>query len=216
MSQPSLTVDVVSDVVCPWCFVGKRQLARALALRPDVAVTVRWRPYQLDPTIPPGGLDRREYMLAKFGNLDRLQEVHARLIELGGALGIDFHFDGITRSPNTLDAHRLIRWAAQSGAQEAIVERLFNLYFVEGSDVGDRNVLCAAAEAAGLDAAAVAARLAGEDDRASVVTEIAEAARIGVTGVPFFIFAGRYALSGAHPAETLASIIDKILVDTDA
>lgn len=211
MPQHALTIDVVSDVVCPWCFVGKKNLGRALALRPDLAATVRWRPYQLDPTIPPGGLDRRDDMIAKFGSLDRVAGTHARLTELGRGLGIDFHFDRITRAPNTLDAHRLVRWAAEGEQQDSLVERLFSFYFVEGRDIGAAAVLREAAEAAGLDGGEIEARLASDLDRQAIADEIAEATRIGVTGVPFFIFEGRYAVSGAHPPETLASAIDKAL-----
>ena len=146
-----LTIDVVSDVVCPWCYLGEKRLEAALAeeTRP---VALRWRPYQLDPTIPPGGLDRAEYMERKFGRDGRLKSIHDHLVRLGAEVGLSFAFDRIERAPNTLDAHRLIRWAASAGTQRDVVDRLFRAYFVEGRDVGDRAVLLDVAAASGLDA----------------------------------------------------------------
>ncbi len=147
----ALTIDVVSDVVCPWCYLGEKRLDLALAdeSRP---VTLRWRPYQLDPTIPEGGLDRVEYMERKFGRDGRLKSVHDQLVRLGAEVGISFAFDRIERAPNTLDAHRLIRWAGSAGSQREVVDRLFRAYFVEGRDIGDRAVLLDVAAASGLDA----------------------------------------------------------------
>jgi len=165
-------IDVVSDAVCPWCFVGKRRLEAALGQTGEAGVSVRWRPYQLDPTIPAEGLDRRAYMKAKFRDDSRLAEVHDRLKALGAEVGIQFDFDAIARAPNTLDAHRLIRWAAEAGAQDQVVERLYSDYFEKGRDIGDVEVLVAAAEACGLDDAEVRAHLAGEDGIADVRTEI--------------------------------------------
>ena len=143
----NVIIDVVSDAVCPWCFVGKRRLEAALEQTGEDGVSVRWRPYQLDPTIPAEGLDRRAYMKAKFRDDSRLAEVHDRLKALGAEVGIQFDFDAIARAPNTLGAHRLIRWAEQAGAQDQIVERLFSDYFEKGRDIGDVEVLVAAAEA---------------------------------------------------------------------
>ncbi len=197
-----LAVDVVSDVVCPWCYLGEKRLEAALAeeTRP---VALRWRPYQLDPTIPPGGLDRAEYMERKFGRDDRLKSVHDHLARLGAEVGISFAFDRIERAPNTLDAHRLIRWAAPADAQRQVVDRLFRAYFVEGRDVGDRVVLLDVATASGLDAEIVDKRLAEGADVDAVRREIAEAQAIGVTGVPFFIFAGRVGVPGAQDVTLL-------------
>src|SRR5271163_423932 len=201
-TEPSeMNIEVVSDVVCPWCYVGKRRLEAALAQSDDAAVAVRWRPFQLDPTIPSQGLDRRAYMRAKFRDDARLAEVHARLRAVGAEVGIDFDFEAISRSPNTLDAHRLIRWAAASGVQDAVVERLFSAYFEQGRDIGDRSVLAEVAGESGMSAEDVAAQLAGDDDIGAVRGEIAQAQAIGVTGVPFFIFASRLAVSGAQGAE---------------
>ena len=145
-----LTIDIVSDVVCPWCYVGEKRLEEALAEEAG-PVAVRWRPYQLDPTIPEAGLDRAEYMEKKFGNSGRVKSAHDNLTRLGAEVGLPFAFDKIKRSPNTLDAHRLIRWAASAGVQAKVVDRLFKAYFVEGRDIGDRNVLLAIAGECGLD-----------------------------------------------------------------
>ena len=196
-----LTIDVVSDVVCPWCYLGKRRLEAAIAQSGE-AVEIRWRPYQLDPNIPAEGVERRAYMEKKFGKGDGLAEAHV-LTALGTAVGIDYRFDAITRAPNTLDAHRLIRWAADAGAQDAMVERLFKLYFEEGRDISDRALLAAVAGEAGLDAAAVAEALADGRDLEAVRGEIDQAQRIGVSGVPFFIFAGKFGVPGAQEASVL-------------
>jgi predicted DsbA family dithiol-disulfide isomerase len=153
-ADETLTIDVVSDVVCPWCYLGEKRLEAALAGEPQ-PVAVRWRPYQLDPTIPKGGLDRAEYMAKKFGRDGRLQSIHDNLTRLGTELGVPFAFDKIKRSPNTLDAHRLIRWALSAGVQGKVVDRLFEAYFVEGRDIGDRGVLIEIASECGLEGALV-------------------------------------------------------------
>ena len=197
-----LTIDVVSDVVCPWCYVGEKRLEAALAEAPQ-PVALRWRPYQLDPTIPEGGLDRAEYMEKKFGKSGRLQSVHDNLTRLGADVGIPFAFDKIKRAPNTLDAHRLIRWANSAGVQGKVVDRLFRTYFVEGRDIGDPAVLIDIASECGLDARLVEKLLAEEADVDLVREEIAQAQAIGVTGVPFFIFAGRLGVPGAQDPSVL-------------
>ena len=210
-----LTIDVVSDVVCPWCYLGEKRLELALAEAPETAV-VRWRPYQLDPTIPDGGLDRREYMEKKFGKSGRLKEAHDHLVRLGAEVGLDFHFDRITRSPNTLDAHRLIKWAASGGVQREVVDRLFRAYFVDGRDIGDRAVLIDIARETGLDASVVATLLAEGADKDEVRRAIAEAQAIGVTGVPFFIFAGRLAVPGAQEPAVLRRAMAEARARTEA
>ena len=199
---PPLVVDIVSDVVCPWCFVGKRRLEQAIAASPELAVTVRWHPYQLDPTIPPGGLDRMDYMNNKFGAA-RYAEIAARITAVGTEVGIPFRFADIKRSPNTMDAHRLIRWADSAGLQGAMKERLMQAFFVEAQDIGDHGVLVALAEEVGMEGAVVGRLLAGDADKDKVREEVETAQKIGVTGVPFFIFAQKLAVSGAQPAEVL-------------
>ena len=204
-----LQIDIVSDVVCPWCYVGKRNLEAALANLPDMTTAVHWRPYQLDPTIPPGGIDRRTYLARKFG--DRVPEIYARITGVGKDIGIDFAFDKIGRSPNTLDAHRLIRWAWAAGVQDRVVDALFRAYFIDGADIGDVDVLVALAKTAGMDDAVVR-RLLGENaDKSDVESDIAQAQSLGVTGVPFFILDGRIGLSGAQPPDVLSQAIRKAI-----
>jgi predicted DsbA family dithiol-disulfide isomerase len=203
----SLTIDVVSDVVCPWCYVGKKRLERALAQEAGEPVTVHWRPYQLDPSIPEGGVERRAYMLNKFGDTGRVEAAHERLKALGAEEGIAFAFDKIARAPNTLDAHRLIRWAFVTGAQGQVVDRLFKLYFEEGRDIGDRALLIETARECGMDAEVVEKLYAEGADESEVRAEIDEAQRLGVTGVPFFIFAQRFGVPGAQDAEVLSGAI---------
>jgi len=203
-----LEIDVISDVVCPWCYLGKRKLDAAMKQVEAFAYDVRWRPFQLDPTIPPEGIARSEYMSRKFGP-EKIAAIHARLEEAGQEEGLSFAFDKITRSPNTLDAHRLIRWAQPIGKQSDIVERLFNLYFVEGQDIGDRNVLIDVARQAGLDVDLITRLFVEGVDIVPVQEEISTAARMGISGVPFFIFGGKYAVSGAQPVDALVGVIWK-------
>ncbi len=213
MSEPvSISVDVVSDVVCPWCFIGQKRLDKAIGTVEGVDVHVSWRPFQLDPTIPAQGKDRREYMLAKFGSEERIRDIHARIEPLGAAEGIAFDFDAIKVAPNTLDAHRVIRWAGPAGeaVQNRLVRRLFQLNFEEGANLGDAAVLIKAAREAGMDASVVETMLATDADKEAVRTEIATASRMGITGVPCFLIEGKYAVMGAQDAETLADAIRQI------
>jgi len=206
MSEP-LVIDIVSDVVCPWCYVGKKHIEKALANMPDIDAVVRWHPFQLDPSIPAEGYDRKAYMAKKFGDGGQLKAAHERLEALGNSNGIAFQFDAISRSPNTLDAHRLIRWADEAGVQDAVVSSLFQSYFEEGLDIGDSSILAFIAGKAGMDSDLVAARLETDMDVESIRSEIAEAGRIGVSGVPFFILAQKLAVSGAQPSEVLMDAI---------
>lgn len=212
MSPLPVTIDVVSDVVCPWCYVGRARLIKALEAVPEIAVELRWRPFQLDPTIPPEGKDRQTYLMDKFGDEERIHQMHAQIDELGRAEGIDFNFDAIRTSPNTLNAHRVIRWAAtaEPGVQDQLVGRLFALYFEEGADIGDPAILIQAARDASMDAAVVETLLATDADRAEVEQEIATAQQMGVTGVPCFLLEGRYAVMGAQEADTLADAIRQV------
>ena len=207
--QTPLAVDIVSDVVCPWCFIGKRRLEKAIAIS-DVKPAIRWRPFQLDSTIPPEGKNRRAYLEAKFGSPERIRQMHENVAAAGRGEGIPFAFERIAVSPNTLDAHRLIRWSAEAGLQDKIVEALFSAYFLQGRNIGDRAVLAEIAAGSGMNRDQIAARLASGEDRESVRGEIAEAQRIGVTGVPTFILDGRYGLVGAQPAEEIAAAFAKI------
>ncbi|MER8403399.1 DsbA family protein [Mesorhizobium sp. M0185] len=209
--ESSITVDVVSDVVCPWCFIGQKRLDKAIAAV-DIDVHIRWRPFQLDPTIPPEGKNRRDYMVAKFGSEHRIREIHARIEPLGEAEGISFAFDAIKVAPNTLDAHRLIRWAGTAGEaiQNRLVRRLFQLNFEEGANLGDHAVLIEAAREAGMDASVVETLLPTDADVEAVRTEIATASRMGVSGVPCFLLEGKYAVMGAQDADTLADALRQV------
>jgi predicted DsbA family dithiol-disulfide isomerase len=212
MSVNSIDVDVVSDVVCPWCFLGEKRLASAIATLKDIDVHVRWRPFQLDPTIPPEGKDRKAYMKAKFNDENRLRQIHANLVSLGGAEGIAFDFDAIKVSPNTLDAHRVIRWAGATGdaVQNRLVEELFARYFERGENTGDHRVLTEAARTAGMDAAVVETLLPTDADAEAMRAEIATASRMGISGVPCFLIEGKYAVMGAQDAAALADAISQV------
>jgi predicted DsbA family dithiol-disulfide isomerase len=204
-----MQIDVVSDTVCPWCFIGKHRLGRALAMRPDVPVQVFWRPYQLDPTIPREGVDRRAYLKAKFGDSPRTTAMGEAIRSEGAGEGIAFAFDRIAKSPNTLDSHRLIRWAGSAGVQDEVVEGLFKAYFVEGRDIGDVGVLAAVAAEAGMDAGLVAELLARDSDYSLVEREAGMANQMGISGVPTFIFDSKFMISGAREPEILVKIIDR-------
>ncbi|MCX7303953.1 MAG: DsbA family protein [Hyphomicrobiales bacterium] len=210
--KQNLRIDVVSDVVCPWCFLGQKRLDQAIASSPGVDVAVSWRPFQLDPTIPREGMDRAAYMRGKFGDGDGLRAAHARLESLGRAVGIDYAFDAIKVSPNTLDAHRVIRWAgaASPEVQNKLVRNLFRLYFEQGVNIGDHAALADAASDAGMDRAVVESLLASDADRDAVAEEAATAARMGVSGVPCFLFEGKYAVMGAQDVDTLVDAIRQI------
>lgn len=203
-----ITVDIVSDAICPWCFIGKRRFEQALAQVPkDVEVLVAWRPYQLNPDMPPEGMDRKTYLSTKFGGDARADEIYQRVREAGQTVGIDFDFRSIPRTPNTIDAHRLIGVAGRAGKQDAVVEALFRAYFLEGRDIGNRDVLADIAAAAGLEEKTIRDYLAGRDDVDRVGNEDAMARRMGIQGVPCFILNRKYAISGAQePAVFLEAI----------
>lgn len=204
-----IQLDIVSDVMCPWCYIGKRRLEQALKTVGDVEVEMRWRPFQLDPTLPPEGRDRTEYLETKFGGPERAREIYGRIKQAGLDEGLDFDFDAIGVSPNTIDAHRVIRWASNEGedVQDRLVERLFKVFFMEGGNIGDHAVLIAAAEDAGMDQSVVAALLATDQDKAEVSEEIAVAQQMGVTGVPCFIIDNKYAVMGAQEPDQIAGAI---------
>ena len=206
-----MQIDVISDTVCPWCFIGKRRLARAMAMRPAITFDVKWRPYRLDPTIPKGGTDRKAYMRAKFGEDPmKIVEMHKLIAAEGAKDGIEFDFGAIERRPDTLDSHRLIRWAEATGVQDEVVERLFIAYFENGEDIGDIRVLADIADISGMDGVEVAQMLEGDEDRALVEREDQIAHEMGVTGVPAMIFGNRLAVSGAREPELLVSVIDRV------
>jgi len=211
--RDAVVIDVVSDVVCPWCYIGKRKLEAALGelRRQDAAAepSVRWHPFQLNPDLPPQGIPRKTYLHAKFGGA-RAAEVYARVKAVGAEVGIAFDFDRIDIQPNTLAAHRLIAWAQErvnARLTSDLVERLFQAYFMQGRAIGEPDELAQIASEAGLDPAAARAMLASTENLAAVSAEDREARDVGINGVPFFIFNGSTALSGAHDPETLLQAI---------
>ena len=214
MLNTPLSIDIVSDVVCPWCYIGKRKLEAALArrVRDDAQrVQVRWLAFQLNPDIPAGGVDRRSYLEQKFGGPERAKQIYARIKAAGDEVGIAFDFERIVRQPNTVDAHRLTAWAQELDpvAADALVERLFRAYFIEGIDIGNIDALAALAGDAGFDATAARAWLASDSGRAAIEAEEQHSRALGVTGVPFFVFNQRLAVSGAQPPEVLLEAIEQ-------
>ena len=213
--KPKLRVDVVSDVMCPWCYIGKVNLDNAIQSVPELDIEVFWRPYQLDPTLPKEGKDRAEYLNNKFGGEEGARNVYSRIEQAGKALGINFDFNGIKVSPNTLDAHRIIRWAGGQGVdvQDRAVSRLFELYFLENAHIGRDETLVEVAEHAGLDPELVSNLLSGDADKAQVSAEVEDARNKGITGVPCFIVEGKYAVMGAQPADTLAQAFRQVAAE---
>jgi predicted DsbA family dithiol-disulfide isomerase len=210
----ALTIDVISDVVCPWCFIGKRHLESALASwrkdHPgDEQPQVRWHPFQLNPQLPHSGVPRAEYVANKFGGPQRAKEIYARVANAGARAGIAFDFDRITVQPNTLNAHRLIHHAGLSGKQDEIAEALFRAYFLEGADLSSDDTLADIAVRTGFDRDEVSTYLAGDEDKALIEDQDQHARSIGVEGVPFFIFNRRYAVSGAQPPEAILDVMAK-------
>ncbi|WEZ83491.1 DsbA family oxidoreductase [Rhizobium sp. 32-5/1] len=209
----TVTVDVVSDVVCPWCYLGKARLDRAIAdIADDIAVSVNWRPYQLNPDIPPEGVDHKAHLAAKLGGQTAVDRAHEMLEGLGRADGIAFDFEAVKISPNTLDAHRLMRWALTHGpdTQNTVATLLFKANFEEGRNVGDPEVLLDIAADAGMERPVIAALLASDADKDTVSAEIETARGMGVTGVPCFILDGQYAVMGAQSTEVLANALRDI------
>ena len=208
-TTPAMTtgrIDIISDAICPWCYIGKRQFERALPLLAADGLTfeVHWHAYQLNPDMPAEGVDRAEYRMKKFGSLERTRQMDARVAEAGAAVGLDIRHDLMRRTPNTVAAHRTIWLAGQMGVQDAVVEALFRGFFTEGRDIGDIATLIELAASAGLDAARVAAMLAGAEGRDEVLGEDEMARRSGIDGVPSFTMRGHVLFSGAVPAETMA------------
>ena len=210
--RESVRVDVVSDVMCPWCLIGKRRLEKAIELADELEWTVVWRPYQLDPTLPPEGKPRQQYLDEKFGR-ERATAFYERIKEEGVKEGIEFAFEKIKVSPNTLDAHRMLRWAvtASPAVQNMLKERLLTDYFIDGRDVSDHDVLLQAAHDVGLDAHKLKPLLESDLDIENVRQEIAYLQHIGVTGVPCYIFDEKLAVSGAQPPETLAAAARQVV-----
>jgi predicted DsbA family dithiol-disulfide isomerase len=210
----SFQIDIVSDVVCPWCFIGKRNLERALdqwrARYPDEVPIVRWHPFQLNPELPADGVPRKQYLEKKFGGPERAREIYARVSTAGKRAGIEFAFDAIQVQPNTVDAHRLMHYAGERGKQDAMAEALFRRYFEEGADLTDKAELADIAAQAGINRDDASTYLASDEDRALIEEQDRRARATGVQGVPFFIFNQRLALSGAQPPEIMVEALEKV------
>jgi predicted DsbA family dithiol-disulfide isomerase len=208
MTAP-LVIDVVSDVVCPWCFIGKKRLEKAIALRPDLAIEVRWHPYFLNDWVPRDGIGRDEYLTKKFGSPERYKGIAGRVVEAAAGEGLTYNPGGISRQPNTLDCHRLILWARNTGDAARMKQRLMELYFTEGADLTDREVLAKAAADCGMDANLTRELLASDRDIDRVTAEATEAKEMGIDGVPYFIFGGVMAVSGAQDPSYLADAMGR-------
>jgi predicted DsbA family dithiol-disulfide isomerase len=213
--QP-VRIDVVSDIVCPWCFIGKHRLEKAIALNPDIPVEVHWRPYFLNDWIPREGISREQYLTTKFGSPERYKGIAQRVSAAAAAEGLTYAMDKISRQPNTLDAHRLIRWADEIGKAAEMKQRLMDLYFTEGADLTSHAVLAQAAADIGLDAETTRKALATDKDVAEIEREALSAKEAGIDGVPCFIFGGKFAISGAQESDYLAEAIERMAQTADA
>lgn len=212
-ARPLLTVDLWADIACPWCWIGERRLQRALEQRPGVRVTLRWRPFLLQPDLPPEGMPWDRFAAAKFGGEDRIRAITAQVAAVGASEGIPFAFHRMTRAPHTLDAHRMVLEAQSRGRGAAMAEALFGAHFQGGRDLNDPEVLRDLAVGAGLPADAVEALLESEE-RADEVWESADVARrLGIQGVPFFVFGGRYGVSGAQAPDVLLGALDATVTE---
>lgn len=213
-------IDVISDVVCPWCFIGKRNLEQALetwrAKHQDQEPTVRWHPFQLNPQLPASGVPRKQYLENKFGGPERAKEIYARVLAAGKRAGIDFAFDAIQVQPNTINAHRMLQFAAERGKQDEMAEVIFRRYFLEGADLSNTQTLADIAHQAGLNREEAAAYLASDANSELIKEQDRRARAIGVEGVPFFIFNQRLALSGAQPPEVIVEAMEKALEEVAA
>jgi predicted DsbA family dithiol-disulfide isomerase len=203
-----MQLEIFSDTVCPWCYIGKRRLERALRERPMPDLAIRWRAFQLNPGMPAGGMDRRQYMAAKFGSAERAARLFDTVTRVGAEEGIRFSFDRITRTPNTMKSHRLLALAAQHGRQSQLLDRLFAAYFGEGRDIGQSAVLVEIGEESLLPRIEVESALSEDSPIGTTLAEDFLARRQGINGVPYFVFNGRFGLSGAQEPEALYHMFD--------
>ena len=203
-----MQIDVIFDTVCPWCFIGKRRLDSALAQRPHIEADINWHAFMLNPDMPPEGMDRRDYVKVKFGGESRSRRVHHAIGEAGRTVGISFAFDRIGRTPNTVDSHRLVRFAAETGRADAAIEALYYAYFLNGQDIGNRSVLFTIGDRLGLDGDALRDYLYSDRDVDDVNEQNARAHRLGISGVPSFVIDGEYSISGAQEPNIFLKLFD--------
>ncbi len=207
----TVKLDIMSDPICPWCYIGKTHLDKALAAVPNHPFVIEWHPFQLNPDLPDEGMDRREYLERKFGGKEGAVRAYAPVVEHAENAGLKIDFEGMTRTPNTLDAHRLIHWAGIEGKQNAVVDALFHAYFVEARDFGDHEVLADIADSVGMDAAVVLKLLQSDADREDIRTRDTHSREMGVNSVPTYIVANQHAVPGAQPPELWGKVIDEIM-----
>lgn len=207
----TVKLDILSDPICPWCYIGKTNLDKALASVPAHPFVIEWHPFQLNPDMPEGGMDRREYLERKFGGKEGAVKAYAPVVEHAEKAGLNINFEAMKRTPNTLDAHRLIHWAGIEGKQNDVVDALFDAYFVQGRDIGDHEVLADIADSVGMDAAVVLKLLKSDADRDDIRKRDAHSREMGVNSVPTFIVANQHAVPGAQPPELWAQVIDEIM-----
>jgi predicted DsbA family dithiol-disulfide isomerase len=203
-------LDIISDPICPWCYIGKSKLDRALEKHPEHDLVIEWHPFQLNPSMPREGMDRREYLEWKFGGKEGAIRVYGAIAKAAEDAGIEINFEGIERTPSTLNAHRLLHWAALEGRQNAVVDRLFKAYFREGKDISDHDILVEIASGAGLDGAMVRTLLEGEADVQDMRDRDAAARDRGVSGVPCFVIGNKYVVQGAQSTELWEQVIDDL------
>jgi predicted DsbA family dithiol-disulfide isomerase len=212
-SKARLSVEIVYDLICPWCYLGVRRLLRTLRRRPDLTFDLSWRSFLLNPDMPRTGMARSDYVIRKFGGEERANRLYASITDLGRREGVSFAFDRIRRTPSSVDAHRLVRHAARFGRADAMVEALFSVHFSEGYDIGDHSVLIAVASACGLSGAEVRSYLASDEDSDIVHADNLRAHRLGINGVPCFVIGGRHAIAGAQEPEVIERLLDVAAVD---
>jgi predicted DsbA family dithiol-disulfide isomerase len=203
-------LDIISDPICPWCYIGKTLLDQAMAQRPDHPFEIEWHPFQLNPDMPAEGMDRRDYLETKFGGKEGAIRAYAPVLERAEAAGLTIDFTAIKRTPNTLDAHRLLHWAGIEGCQDRMAMALFHAYFNEGRDIGDHEVLADLADSLSLDGAMIQRLLASEADRDAIRARDAQFREMGISGVPTFIVGGQHAVPGCQPADLWVKVIDDL------
>ncbi|SFT50392.1 DsbA family oxidoreductase [Sedimentitalea nanhaiensis] len=210
MNDQTITLDIISDPICPWCYIGKTHLDAALAQVPDHPFVIQWHPFQLNPDMPPEGMDRRAYLEAKFGGKEGAVHAYAPVVERAAAAGLTINFEDMQRTPNTLDAHRLIHWAGIESKQTQAVDALFQAYFVDARDIGDHEVLADIADSIGMDASVVMRLLTSDADRDDIANRDTHSREMGVTSVPTFIVAGKHAVPGAQPPDLWRKVIGEL------